>query len=384
MDGEELRCDTLESLRARRSAKWTAHPGDVLPLTVAEMDYPLAPAVAEALHEAVDLGDTGYATAASGLGPSLAAFAGRRWGWDIDPARVTGVADVGVGVVLLLRALTMPGQAVVINTPVYPPFFDWVDEAGTRLVEVPLAETDEGWRLDVAALESAFAAGAAVYLLCNPHNPVGRVHSPEELAAVIALAARHGVRVISDEIHGPLVLSGASFTPLLTVPGAAELAASVVSASKAWNLAGLKCATVVTASSTMDAVVERFPPESKWGSGQFGVLASIAAYDRGEAWLDRLLVTLERRRSDLGVLLADRLPALAWHPPEATYLAWLDCRRVGSGNQPRDRFLERGRVALEPGLRFGTDGSGFVRLNFATAPEILDEAVRRMAVALEE
>ncbi|MGH9007102.1 MAG: MalY/PatB family protein [Acidimicrobiales bacterium] len=383
MGVKELQCDPIESLRARRSAKWTAHPSDVLPLTVAEMDYPLAPVVAEALHEAVELGDTGYATAASGLGTSLAAFARRRWGWDVDPARVTGVADVGVAVVLLLRALTTPGQAVVINTPVYPPFFDWVDEAGSRLVEVPLVETAQGWRLDLAALESAFSAGAAVYILCNPHNPVGRAHSPEELAAVIDLATRHGVRVVSDEIHGPLVLSGATFTPLLTLPGAAEVAASVVSASKAWNLAGLKCATVVTASPTMDAVVERFPPESKWGSGQFGVLASIAAYDRGEPWLDQLLVTLGRRRSDLGALLAERLPALTWHPPEATYLAWLDCRSVGSGNEPRERFLEGGRVALEPGLRFGAEGSGFVRLNFATATEILDEAVRRMAVALE-
>lgn len=382
MDVVELQCDPIEALRARRSAKWTAHPDDVLPLTVAEMDYPLAPAVAEVLHRAVDRGDTGYATAASGLAASLAAFAGRRWAWDIDPARVTGVVDVGVGVVLLLRALTTPNQAVVINTPVYAPFFDWVVEAGTRLVEVPLMETDEGWRLDLAALEASFAGGAAVFILCNPHNPVGRAHSREELAEVVRLATRYGVQVISDEIHGPLVLPGATFTPLLTVPGAAEVAVSVVSASKAWNLAGLKCATAVTASATMDAVVDRFPPESKWGSGQFGVLASIAAYDHGEPWLDRLLVTLEARRSDLGTLLSDRLPLLRWHPPEATYLAWLDCRAIGSDDGPRERFLERGRVALEPGLRFGVTGSGFARLNFATAPEILDEAVRRMATTL--
>jgi cystathionine beta-lyase len=292
---------------------------------------------------------------------------------------VTAVIDVGTGVVQLLRVLFEPGDTVVINTPVYPPFFDWVPEAGARLVEVPLAHADAGWRLDLSALERAFATGPAVYVLCNPHNPVGRAHSAEELEAVVGLAREYRVTIVSDEIHAPLVLPGATFTPLLCVPGAAELSVSVLSASKAWNLAGLKCAVLVTGSEVMASVVDRFPPDARWRTGHLGVIAAIAAFEEGEAWLDQLIVTLDRRRSELAALLTDRLPAIAWHPPEGTYLAWLDCRAMGVDGEPRDRFLERGRVALEPGLRFGAAGSGYVRLNFATSAPVLREAVDRMA-----
>jgi cystathionine beta-lyase len=376
---DDLAVDRLEVLRQRRSSKWLAYPADVLPLTVAEMDYPLAPAVAEALHDAVNRSDVGYASVASGLGGAFAGFAGRRWGWDVDAASVTAVTDVGTGVVQLLRILTGPGDAVVINTPVYPPFFDWVPEAGATLLPVPLAEGDAGWRLDVPALEAAFATRPAVYLLCNPHNPVGCAHSASDLEAVVQLARSHGVTIISDEIHAPLVLPGATFTPLLTVPGASDLAISVLSASKAWNLAGLKCAFTITAAPEMASVVAGFPPDTRWRTGHFGVIAAMAAFEDGEGWLDQLLATLDRRRGELAALLAQRLPAITWHPPEATYLAWLNCRSIGDGDEPWGLFLERGRVALEPGLKFGPPGAGYVRLNFATSSEILREAIARMA-----
>lgn len=379
---DELPVDSLAVLHQRRSSKWRTYPVDVLPLTVAEMDYPLAPPVAEALRAAVARSDTGYASAASPLGDALAGFARRRWEWEIDAASVTAVTDVGAGVVQLLRVLTRPGDSVVVNTPVYPPFFDWVPEAGATLLEVPLAHDDAGWRLDLSALEAAFATQPAVYILCNPHNPVGRAHSALELERVVQLARSYGVTVISDEIHGPLVLPGATFTPLLAVPGASDVAISVLSASKAWNLAGLKCAVVVTASATMASAVARFPPDAQWRTGHFGVIAAIAAFEDGEEWLDQLLGSLDRRRRELAALLAERLPAITWHPPEATYLAWLNCRAMGPGTQPRDLFLERGRVALEPGPRFGAQGSGYVRLNFATSAEILEEAVTRMARAV--
>jgi cystathionine beta-lyase len=207
------------------------------------------------------------------------------------------------------------------------------------------------------------------------------VHEAGELKALVELAARHGVTVVSDEIHAPLALPGARFTPLLTVPGAARITVAVLSASKAWNLAGLKCAAVVTASPEMAAAVAGLPPDSRWRVGHLGVLASVAALTDGEPWLDRLLVTLDRRRAQLGELLAQRLPAVRWHPPEATYLAWLDCSALGEGDDPRELFLGRGRVGLEPGLRFGREGSGHVRLNFATSAGVLDEAVTRMAAA---
>ncbi|MEV4539084.1 aminotransferase class I/II-fold pyridoxal phosphate-dependent enzyme [Asanoa sp. NPDC049518] len=367
----------LETLRQRHSAKWRFHPSDVLPLPVAEMDFDLAPPVLAALRSAVERSDTGYPAPLPTLAEALAGFAGDRWGWEIDPAAVTAVADVGVGVVELLRVLVRPGDPVVICPPVYPPFFGWVPEAGGRVHEVPLVSG----RLDLAGLERAFALHPAAFLLCNPHNPVGRVHSREELGEVVRLATAYNVPVVSDEIHAPLVLPGATFTPILTLPGAAEVAVSLVSASKAWNLAGLKCATLVTASPTMAALTDRLPPDTPWRVGHFGVLASVAAYRDGIPWLNQLLATLDARRALLGDLLADRLPAVSWRPPEATFLAWLDCSAIDP--DPRDLFFEKGRVALEPGPRFGAQGRGHVRLNFGTSAEILEAAVTRMADAID-
>jgi cysteine-S-conjugate beta-lyase len=379
---DQLHVDPLERLRQRHSAKWRTYPSDVLPLTVAEMDFALAPAVSAALRDAVERSDTGYAMPVPGLGQAVAAFAARRWNWDIDPTSVTAVTDVGVGVVQLLRALTRPGDAVVISPPVYPPFLDWVPEAGARLLEVPLVESEGQWRLNLDGLESAFAAHPAAYVLCNPHNPVGTVHSPEELEALVRLARIYRVVLISDEIHAPLVLPGATFTPLLAMPGADELAVSVVSASKAWNLAGLKCAAVVTASPAMASLAARFPPDARWRIGHLGVIAAVAAYNEGEAWLDQLLRTLDHRRSVLGDLLAERLPGIRWQPPEATFLAWLDCSSIGPDNEARELFLQHGKVALEPGLRFGAPGAGYARLNFATSVDILDQATKGMSRAI--
>ena len=246
---------------------------------------------------------------------------------------------------------------MVVSPPVYPPFFDWVPEAGGRIVEIPLVERDGRPRLDLDGLERAFAAHPAAYVLCNPQNPVGTVHSPEELEALVRLAGIYRVVLISDEIHAPLVLPGATFTPLLTVRSADKLAVSVVSASKAWNLAGLKCAAVVTASPAMASLVERFPPDSRWRVGHLGVIAAVAAYNDGEAWLDQLLRTLHHRRSVLGDQLAERLPGIRWQPPEATFLAWLDCRSIGPDNEARELFLQRGKVALEPGTAIRCCGS---------------------------
>jgi cysteine-S-conjugate beta-lyase len=378
----ELPVAPLSELRRRRSAKWRTYPADVLPLTVAETDFALAPPIQDALRAAVEASDTGYSAAAAELGPAFAEFAAARWDWPVDPDSVTAITDVGVGVVELLRVLVRPGDVVAANPPVYPPFFDWIPEAGARLHEIPLTHTDHGWQLDLAAIEAAFATHPAVFLLCNPHNPVGRVHTRDELTALVRLARLYGVTIVSDEIHAPLVLPGATFTPILTVPGAAELAVSVVSASKAFNLAGLKCAAVVTASPAMAGVVSRFPPDARWRTGHFGVIATVAAFREGGPWLDDLITTLDARRTQLGDLLRDRLPMIDWHPPQATYLAWLNCTKLGPDNEPRDLFLERGRIALEPGTRFGAAGAGFVRLNFGTSAEVLDLATAGMAAAV--
>lgn len=365
------------ALRERRSMKWRRHAAPVLPLPVAEMDFELAEPIRRELSDAVARSDTGYAWPGRSLGEALASFAGDRWGWRIDPAAVTAVGDVGVGCVELMRLLCRPGDGVVVNPPVYAPFFEWIAEAGCWAVEAPLSEE---YRIDLEALERAFAQRPAVYLLCNPHNPVGRVHSRDELAAVVDLAERYGVTVLSDEVHGPLTHPGVTYTPMLTLPGAAERTIALTAASKAWNLAGLKCAQVVTASPAMRDVVARFPAGVHVRVGHLGVIAAVAAFTEGRDWLDELRRTLADRRDLLARLLAERLPSVRWAEPRATFLAWLDCRALGEDLEPYERFLAAG-VATDNGPKFGTQGSGFVRLNFATSEDILAEAVRRMAAA---
>jgi cysteine-S-conjugate beta-lyase len=378
-----LPVDDLAVLRQRRSAKWRMFPDDVLPLPVAEMDFGLAPAVQDALLDAVRRSDVGYAMPGIDLGRALATFAADRWDWAVAPEAVRPATDVGVACVEMLRVLCRPGDAVVVNPPVYAPFFHWIDESQTTLSEAPLHQDSDGaWRLDFDALADAFAQRPAAYLLCNPHNPVGRVHTREELTEVVRLARKYGVAVVSDEVHAPLVLPGATFTPFLAIPGAAEIGVSLQSASKAWNLAGLKCAAIVSADRAMAAAVERRPVDARWRIGQLGAIATIAAYHDGVEWLDALLATLDSHRRHLDRRLADRLPEVSWVPPEATFLAWLDCRKIGDGDAPQRLFLDAGRVAVEPGPKFGSPGDGWVRLNFGTSEVILDEAVDRMAAAL--
>jgi cystathionine beta-lyase len=374
---------TVDELRRRRSVKWRFKEPDVLPLWVAEMDVRLAEPIRHALAELVERSDTGYVTW-DGLAEAYAAFAARRWRQELDPGRMFIVPDVMWGIFEVLLVGTEPGDRVVINPPVYAPFFATVAHARRRLVEVPLVRDAAGvYELDLAGLEEAFAAGARAYLLCSPHNPVGRVWTRAELEAVAPLADRYGVLVLVDEIHGPLVYEPHRFVPFATLDApAAREAISFSSASKAWNLAGLKCALAVAGSARGKALLARMGEEVAYGAGLLGAVANTVAFDQAEPWLDELLIALRANRGRLGTLLAEQLPALRWRPEDvqATYLAWLDCSPLGL-DDPAGVFEQRGRVALEPGPIFGTGGDGFVRLNFATSPAILDEAVQRMRAA---
>ena len=375
---------SLAELRRRRSAKWRTYPSDVLPLPVAEMDFPLAAPVAEALHAAIRRSDVGYASPNSGLAEALAGFTARRWGWQVDPAHVALAPEVGVAVVEVLRLLVQPGDRVVINPPVYDSFFPWLAEVGCQMVEVPLRQAGDGWALDLDAMESAFHDGARVHLLCSPHNPTGTLHHRQDLERLAALAARYGVTVLSDEIHAPLVLPGRTHHPFVSVsPEAAGHGMVFTSASKAWNLAGLKCAAIVTADPATRRLVERLPEELPWRAGHLGVLAGIAAFQQGEPWLEEVLGVLDHHRRYLAELLAARVPAIRYRPPDASYLAWLDCTALGLGDDPSAFFLSRGRVALSSGPSFGRPGVGHVRLNMGTSRQVLAVAVDRMAAAIE-
>lgn len=371
------------ALSGRRSMKWQHFPPDVLPAWVAEMDFPLARPVTAALHDAIDRNDTGYASF-GGFAEAVAAFVADRLAWTVDPAHISAVPDVMAGVSESLRLLTEPGAGVVVNTPVYPPFFTTIADIGRRVVEAPLARAGAAYLLDLDGLERAFASDAVqAYLLCSPHNPTGVVFARGELEAVAALARRYDVAVVADEIHAPLTLPGATFTAYLSLGAqVAPRAASLVSASKAFNLAGLKCAALVTADPEVLALTGRIPAEVRYRTGLLGVLAGIAAFREGAPWLDDVLGHLEGNRRLLGSLLADRLPEARWVPPQASYLAWLDLSAYGLGPDPSATLLQRGRVALSPGPDFGPLGAGFARLNFATSQGLLTEAVDRMAAAV--
>jgi cystathionine beta-lyase len=373
---------TLAQLRTRRSVKWCWYDPDVLPLWVAEMDTPLAEPVADALATLVGRGDTGYAHIA-GLAEAYAGYAADRLGWAPDPASAMLMPDVMNGIVEVLRVLTEPGDGVAVTPPVYHPFFSFIANAGRRVVEVPLLE--HAPRLDFEGLERVFASGEArVFLLCNPHNPTGDVFGRDVLVDVARLADRHGVRLLVDEIHAPLTYPGVTAVPMLSLASEVEAVARAfvfVSASKAWNLPGLKAALVFAGPAALDDLA-RVPDEVSFGAGLPGVVASEAALRYGVPWLDELRAGLDGNRRLLAELLAEYLPDVGYRPPDATYLAWLDCRALGLGDDPAAEFLERGRVAVYSGPMFGADGRGYVRLNFATSPEILREGVRRMATTL--
>ena len=395
---DPLRQLTEGQLRARTSVKWTTHPADVLPLWVAEMDVLPAEPVATRLQQAIAIGDTGYPSGQA-YADALRSFATDRWSWDgVDPDATALVPDVMVGIVEVLRLITDPGAAVIVCAPVYPPFYAFVTHAGRTVLEAPLGADR---RLDPEALRSAFAAArricdAPVLLLCNPHNPTGVVHTRAELTAVAALAREYGVRVIADEIHAPLVLAGAEFVPYLSVPGA-EGAFAVHSASKAWNLASLKAALVV-AGPAAAADLARLPEEVSHLPSHLGVLAHVAAFEEGRPWLDALLTGLDANRRLLLELTAELLPELPLARPEATYLGWLDCRSLALHDDtpttvpgattelagPARMFLDRARVALTSGHVFGSGGAGFVRINYATNPAILTEALTRMSTAVQQ
>ena len=374
---------SLPELRRRHSYKWRAYPPDILPAFVAEMDIQLAPPVAGALATAIADGDTGYAARDPELAQAAAAFQAARFGWGPDQAGVTFIPDVMAGVAEVLRRAVPPGSGVVINTPIYPPFFNHIREVGCQVVEAPLARDGAGYSLDLDVVEAAFAAGARAYLLCNPHNPTGLVLGPDELRRVAELSERFDVLVLADEIHGPLTLPGARHVPYLSLPEARDRGVTFVSASKAWNIPGLKCAHTMTASTPMRALISRLPDDIAFRAGNLGLIASRAAYEVGAPWLDQVLDLIDGNRRLMARLLAERIPEIGYVAPRGTYLAWLDCTRLELAVEPAEVFRKRGRVALGRGSAFGLQSRDFVRVTLATDPAILTEIVGRMRAALD-
>ncbi len=376
----DLEVPPLSELRQRRSEKWALFESGVLSLTVAEMDFPVAPAIREAVIATIDRSDLGYGVPAPrALRQALTAFAHRRLDWVIDPEQVTVVPDVMLGLLELGRAIAGPGEAIGFATPAYPPFFRELALTGLRTVPI---ELDADGAMDLEQLNAALDQGIRALVLSNPHNPTGRALPREELELIAERCAEQEVWVLADEIHAPLVLPGAMHVPWLEVSEAARRwGIALTSASKAFNLAAFKAAFIITADPAARALVERIGPQHDHAS-LLGEIAAEVAFRDGDPWLDAVIAQLDRNRSQLAAELRERLPAVRWRPPQATYLAWLDCRELNLDREPAEVFLERGQVALGPGLDYGASGAGHARLNFATGPQHLTEAVARMERAV--
>ena len=373
---------SIAQMLARGSAKWTHYGDDVLAAWVAEMDFPLAPPIQEALRAAVERGCTGYPESSrSGLPEAVAAWLAEL-GVHVAPEQVQTLPDVLKGLELGIDVFSPPGSAVIVPTPAYPPFFSVPKLLDRPILEVPMRAEAGCPRLDLDGIDSAFAAGGKTLILCNPHNPLGRLFSGEELRALAGVVERHSGRVVADEVHGPLTYPGETFTPYAAAsPMAAGHSLTLLSASKGWNVPGLKCAQLVL---TQPADLERWrevSPLRSHGASILGILANRVAYEAGRPWLADTLTYLDSNRRRLGELLATHLPTVGYRMPEATYLAWLDCRPLGLAN-PAAFFLEKAKVAVSDGADFGEPGKGFVRLNFATSAALLERIVTAMGAAV--
>ena len=371
-------------LRQRTGEKWQEHPADVLALWVADMDYPVAEPIRRRLQRALDVGDTGYPLhpRPTSLPALFAERAARRYGWRVEPRRVELISEVVQGMYVAITQFTAPGDGVIVQTPIYPPFLSAVKNLGRTLRANPLRETAEGYALDLDGLR-AQAAQARMLLLCNPHNPTGRVFRREELEAIARIAIEHDLVVVADEIHADLVYRGGRHIPFASLSPEAEARTLTLTAgSKAFNIAGLRCGLAIFGSDALKRGFVGFERHLRGGLGSLGILALEAAYRHGDAWLDDVLAYLEANRDFTAEFVRSELPGVRHFAPQGTYLAWLDCRALGLAPSPHRYFLERAKVGLSDGPTFGPPGEGFVRLNFATSRAILTRALQQMAEAL--
>ena len=380
MPDNETQTPSLEQLYERHSSKWRRFAADVLPMHVAEMDFQIAAPIRARIQKMTDESDFGYLGQVPEVAQAFEGFAARHWGWNIDPTQLKLASDVGVATVEFLRANLNPGDRVVVTSPVYSGFYEWLKELRIEPFDVPLVHLDEPFSLDIAGLEEAFKQGHLTVLLCNPHNPTGRVFSRKQLTELAIVAQKYGATVISDEIHAPL--SQVPFTPYLSCgPAAEETGVCITSTSKAFNLAGLKAAFLLTQGTKMAAKVAKLPAATHWRTSIVGAFAMAEAFTSCDEWLEATVKTLASNAEHLLSQLEVHLPSVKSHIPEAGYLAWLDITELPLSTQD---IATKGKVALVPGPDMGGENyKNFARLNFGTSSEIISEGVSRIASALK-
>lgn len=377
-----------EFTRARldrpESRKWSLHPGKI-GAWVAEMDFGTAPAVADALNRAITDGTLGYLSPplAASLAQATAEWMAAEYGWSVNPDRVHSVSDVMAALGVAITEYSPAGSAVIVPTPAYMPFLTYLPTIGHPVIEVPGVDIDGRWQHDLERIDAAFAAGARTLVLCNPHNPTGTVLTREELLAIAEVVERHGGRVFADEIHAPLRFDGRPHIPYASLtPATAAHTVTGTSASKAWNIPGLKAAQLITSNDADQEAYRRFGFAVQHGASTLGVVASTAAYRAGGPWLDETRAYLAQSRHVLSELLETHLPGAVYNPPEATYIAWIDTAALDIPDSPATFFREHAGVVLTDGALLGAGYEKYVRLVFATPRAIITDAVAAMGDAV--
>jgi cystathionine beta-lyase len=379
--------DQIISRSGTASEKWdgrlaTFGRADVTPLWVADMDFAVLPAVTEALLARAQHPIYGYTLADDAVYESLINWLFQQHGWHVERDWIVLTPGVVPSIYAAVQALTQPHQGVIVQPPVYPPFFSAVGAHGRVLLENPLRYDGERYRMDVEQLEQCAQQGAKLLLLCSPHNPVGRVWQPDELASVLDVARRYQLVVFSDEIHADLIYAGYKHTPLATLAVEGDRVMTAVSPSKTFNLAGLGLsALIISDASIRREMVNAFAQLHIQALNPFSLTAYTAAYQHGSAWRDALMSYLRDTRDAVISYLVQHVPKIRPIEPEGTYLMWLDCRALGMSDAAlRDFFVRECGLGLNAGAAFGRPGSGFIRLNLASPRLIIMHALERMHV----
>ena len=375
---------TEAAMRAKPCGKWTRYGPDVLPLWVADMDFPPAEAIRAALRHHLDHGSFGYPPQGGipGLVPALTERLAGRFDWHVAPDAVHPLPGIIPGLFLGTLATTGPGEQVVVQPPIYPPFFATIRQTQRLVLENPLVDDGRRFAMDLGQLRAAITPATRAIMFCNPHNPTGRVFTRAELEALAQVVLEHRLWVISDELHADLVFDGRHVPFASVSTEVAQRTITVYGPTKAFNLAGFKIGFLVAENPALLARVKEIAGYFLPGVNVMGQVAARAAFREGDAWLDAALGYLRANRDHLLARLAAEAPTVRAYAPEGTYLVWLDFRATGLGDDPAAALLERGRVGLNAGTDYGTGGAGFARFNVATSRCILDAAIDRVVATV--
>lgn len=377
---------TESALRAKPSAKWTRYDPDVLPVWVADMDFALADPIRDALRAQVEAGSFGYPPHGGipGLVPAVIERLADRFGWHVAAEAVRPLPGIIPGLAAGTLATTGPGEQVVVQPPVYPPFFSAIEGHGRSVLDNPLVDDGSRFVMDLDQLRAAITPATRAIMFCNPHNPTGRVFERHELEALAEVVLEHRLWVVSDELHADLVFDGAHVPFASLSPEVAQRTLTLYGATKAFNLAGLKAGFLIAENPALLARAKAVAGQLLPGVNVMGQVATLAAYRDGGPWFEAALTYLRANRDHLLARLATEAPVVRGYAPEGTYLVWLDFRGAGLGDDPARALLERGRVALNAGPDYGAGGAGFARFNVATSRAILDAAIDRLVATVSD